>query len=346
MISIVVPIYNEAEMLLDFYHALKAVLIKLPYDFELIFVNDGSQDSTLAILKSLKAKDSSIAILNLSRNFGKEIALTAGLDHAKGQAAIMMDADLQDPPDLIPKLIDAWLAGHEVVYAKRLGRGGESIFKRLSAYVFYRILALLSNVPMQKDTGDYRLLGSKALKAMRSIREQHRYMKGLFCWIGFAEFAIPYQRPSRLKGHSKWAYLKLFDLAIEGITSFSIKPLRLATLLGVLFTIISIVYASFFMIKWAFSEELNGSAIHYPLILTSIFFIGGIQLLSLGIIGEYLGRLFHETKQRPLYLIADFDPSGLDFSKLFTLREDDLIPDSLETKKSNTLITPCTPPVI
>jgi polyisoprenyl-phosphate glycosyltransferase len=343
MISIVVPIYNEAEMLNDFYVALKNVLISLPYDFELIFVNDGSRDNSLSIIKTLKAKDSSIAIISLSRNFGKELALTAGLDHAQGKAAILMDADLQDPPELIPALLKAWESGYEVVYAKRLGRGGESLCKRFSAFIFYRVLALLSNVPMQKDTGDYRLLGSKALKAMRSIGEKHRYMKGLFCWIGFREFAIPYTRPPRLKGFSKWNYVKLLDLAIEGITSFSIQPLRLATCLGLLFTIISLVYVSYFMMQWMFFEERHASLNHLPIILTSIFFLGGVQLLSLGIIGEYVGRLFNETKKRPLYLVADFEPSasGLDFSKLFGFRSDETgLPDSLATKKSSTLITP------
>lgn len=306
LISIVVPVFNEKKVIEVFFNTLTKTLNEINYEFEMIFVDDGSQDQTLEILRHLKDSDQRVAIVELSRNFGKEIALTAGLDHSKGDAVIVMDADLQDPPDLIPQLIDAWQDGFEVVYATRVSRKGESWARRFTAHQFYRVIGKISHVEIPQNTGDFRLLGREAVDALVKFREQHRFMKGLFSWIGYAQTAVPFQRQSRYAGESKWNYWKLWNFALEGITSFTTAPLRIATYLGLLTASGAFIYGAFVIVETLIS---GNPVAGYPSLLVIILFLGGVQLIGIGIIGEYLGRVFDETKQRPLYLVKSYKPA-------------------------------------
>lgn len=307
-LSVVVPAYNEQDVLTEFHRRLSAVLDALPATSEIVFVNDGSQDATLALMHRLRSIDPRIAVVDLSRNYGKEVALTAGLDHAGGDAVIVIDADLQDPPELIPVLIEQWQAGHDVVYAQRTARDGESWLKRATAAAFYRVIQGVSRVPIPNDTGDFRLLSRRAVSAVAQFREQHRFMKGLFAWIGFAQKAVPYRRDARFSGETKWNYWKLWNFAIEGITSFSVAPLKIATYLGVLIAVLSFAYALFIIYKTlVYGDPARG----YPSLMVVVLFLGGVQLLFIGIMGEYLGRLFNEAKRRPLYFTKDYQRSTL-----------------------------------
>lgn len=305
-LSIVVPVYNEANTIPLFQQRLKATCVNLDVNLELVYVNDGSSDQTLLVLEALRIEDQNVAIVDLSRNFGKEIALQAGLDHALGDAVVVMDVDLQDPPELIPEFISYWQKGFDVVYAKRCSRQGEGWFKKISAFLFYRLISKMSSVSIPKDTGDFRLLSRRAVDALKLMREKHRYMKGLFAWIGFPQYAIPFERQARVSGSTKWNYWKLLNLAIEGITSFSIAPLKLATVMGFITAIAAFIYALIIVYKTlVFGEPIQG----YPSLMVVILFLGGIQLITLGIIGEYLGRTFDEAKQRPLYFTKDYLPA-------------------------------------
>lgn len=304
LLSIVVPAFNEEAVLPAFHERVSRVLDPLDADIELVFVNDGSNDGTLQLLQDLKAKDARIAIVDLSRNFGKEIAMTAGLDHAKGDAVVIIDADLQDPPELIPEMIREWQNGYDMVYAKRISREGETMMKKTTAHFFYRIMNQLSRVKIPADTGDFRLLSRRAVQALAGLREQHRFMKGLFAWIGYPQKAIEYHREPRHKGTSKWGYIGLWNFAIEGITSFSTLPLRLSTYVGLLTAIGAFIYGMIIVIETlAFGNPVPG----YPSLLVVILFLGGIQLMAIGVIGEYLGRMFDETKGRPLYLVKGYE---------------------------------------
>lgn len=274
------------------------------YDFQFMFVNDGSSDHTLDIMRELHEKDKRISYVNLSRNFGKEIAMIAGIDYLTGDAAIIMDADLQDPPELIPEMISWWEKGYQDISAKRRSRAGESFFKKWSSHAFYTILQKLSNVPMQRDVGDFRLLDKQCLNALRLMRESQRYTKGLFSWIGFEKKEILFDRDARAAGETKWNYWKLINLAIEGITSFTIAPLRAAAFVGCMLSFISILYMFFIVVR---TLIYGGDVPGYPSLISIILFIGGIQLFFLGIIGEYLGRVFNESKFRPLYLVKDYN---------------------------------------
>lgn len=306
IISVVVPVYNESEMLQVFHERLSAVLDSLSMRSEIVYVNDGSFDDTLDILEKLEKIDERVAIVDLTRNFGKEAALTAGLDHAMGDAVIVIDADLQDPPELIPTLIEYWGGGYDVVYAKRTCRIGESCAKKVSAFIFYRVIHWVSRVYIPQDTGDFRLLSRRAVDGLKKLHEHHRFMKGLFAWIGYSQIAVPYQRDARYAGKSKWNYWKLFDFALDGITSFTTAPLRLASCLGLLTAITAFIYAAYIVYKTiAYGEPVRG----YPSLMAVVLFIGGIQLITIGIIGEYLGRLFDETKNRPLYLVKKYKPA-------------------------------------
>ncbi len=313
LLSIVAPAYNEEAGLDKFYSRLIGAVKDIDINLEIIYVNDGSQDSTLEIMSKQHEKDSRITIIDLSRNFGKEIALTAGLDHASGDAVVVIDTDLQDPPELISQLVEKWNQGFDVVNAKRTKRNGESAFKKITSYIYYRFLYQMSDIKIPKDTGDFRLLSRNALDALLELREKHRYMKGLFAWVGYSQTEITYERDQRYAGETKWNFLGLVDLAFEGLTSFSVLPLRLASLLGFVTAFLGLAFAVIIIIKKImFGDPVAG----YPSIVVLITFIGGIQLLALGIIGEYLGRVFNETKNRPLYLIKDIKPSdylsGLD----------------------------------
>jgi len=306
MLSIVVPAYNEGEALRAFHKRLWAVLIDLPMEKEIIYVNDGSSDNTLDIMRELRQGQGNVAIVDLSRNFGKEIAMTAGLDHARGDAIVIIDADLQDPPELIPDLLNGWREGYDVVYAKRVSRQGESVIKKLTAYLFYRLIKRVTRIDIPEDTGDFRLLSRRAVEALGQLKEQHRFMKGLFAWIGYSQKAVLYQRDSRYAGRSSWNYWRLWNFALEGITSFTIAPLKLATYLGAMTAVGAFGYAMRIIYKTlVYGEPVRG----WPSMMVVVLFLGGIQLITLGIIGEYLGRMFEETKQRPLYLVKEFRPT-------------------------------------
>lgn len=301
-ISIVVPAFNEEEVLKEFHRRVAVVLDSLLYSSEIIYVNDGSSDNTLGVMLELKEKDSRVAIIDLSRNFGKEIALTAGLDHAGGDGVVVIDADLQDPPELIRELIKYWEKGYDVVYAKRISREGESFVKKATAVLFYRLIQKVSNIKIPEDTGDFRLLSRRAVDALKELREQHRFMKGLFTWIGYPQRAVLYQREPRLAGKTKWNYWRLWNFALEGITSFTIGPLKIAVYMGISTSLFAFIYAVFVFSKaLIYGDPVRG----YPSLMVVILFLGGIQLLSIGIMGEYLGRIFNETKKRPLYFIKN-----------------------------------------
>ncbi len=300
VLSIVVPMFNEAENIGPFYERLKKVLDNNGESYEIICVNDGSTDATLENLLKLREKDPNIKVVDLSRNFGKEIALTAGLDFSSGMAVIPIDADLQDPPELIPQLVAKWKEGYEVVYAVRKSRLGESLFKKLTAHLFYRLAEKIMDINIPRDTGDFRLMDRSAVDALKNMRERNRFMKGLFAWVGFKQFAIYYERDPRHKGKTKWNFFKLLNFAIEGITSFSYVPLRLATYIGLVIALMSFFYAVYIMI----STLIYGNPVPgYPSLITIILFLGGVQLICIGILGEYMGRIYNEVKQRPVYII-------------------------------------------
>lgn len=295
--------FNEGENIDYFYQKVSEVIdssILAAYDFEIICVNDGSQDSTLEKIEKLAAKDKRVKAIDLSRNFGKEIALTAGIREAVGDAVIPIDADLQDPPELIAELIEKWNEGYDVVYATRLLREGESRLKKITSYLFYRTIRLLTKVDIPPDTGDFRLMSRQVVDALNECREQHRFMKGLFSWVGFKQTSVPYLRNRRYKGITSFNYWKLWNFALEGITSFSFIPLQIATYIGFLTALFSVFYIIYVIGKtWLFGEAVRG----YPSTIVAIFFFGGMQLMTLGIIGEYVGRIYNESKRRPLYFI-------------------------------------------
>lgn len=249
-----------------------------------------------------------MAIVDLSRNFGKEVAMTAGLDACRGDAVVVIDADLQDPPEVIPQLVAEWRAGYDMVYARRESRAGETALKKATARWFYRVIGKLSRVRIPADTGDFRLMSRRAVDALLQLREQHRFMKGLFAWVGFPQKAVMYRRDPRFAGDTKWNYWKLWNFAVEGITSFSTVPLRLATYCGVGIAVIAFVYAGWIFYKTlAYGESVKG----YPSLMVVLLFLGGGQLIGIGLLGEYLGRMFNETKNRPLYFLNECRPSHL-----------------------------------
>lgn len=304
LITIIIPAYNEEEVLTPLLDRLKKLEKNvINYSFEFLFINDGSSDKTLEIIQNKRKVIKNISYVNLSRNYGKEIAMIAGLDHARGDAVIIIDADLQDPPELIPKMIDYWEQGFDDVYAKRRSRKGESWLKKSTSGWFYIILQKLTHIPIQKDTGDFRLMSRRFVNALKTLRESERYTKGMFSWVGFKKKEILYDRSPRVAGQTKWSYFKLFSLAIDGITSFTTIPLRIASVIGLVSSVAAFIYIVFLVFKTTFfGSDISG----YPSIMAVILFLGGIQLLSLGIIGEYIGRIFHETKRRPLYFVEEY----------------------------------------
>lgn len=306
-ITILIPAYNEQEVLRHLYERLHKLAGETPdYTFEFLFVNDGSRDKTLEIIKTYAAKDKRVAYINLSRNFGKETAMIAGLDKSDGDATVIIDADLQDPPELIPQMIKHWEEGYDDVFAKRNSRNGESFLKKTSSSLFYKILQKSTTIPIQQDTGDFRLLDKRCVVALRQFRESERYTKGMFSWIGYKKKEVGYDRDPRFAGETKWNYFKLVNLAIDGITSFTTAPLRVSSVLGVLVSLAAFIYILYLVIRTImFGTDLAG----YPSMMAVILFLGGVQLLSLGIIGEYIGRIFNETKDRPLYFIEEYHAS-------------------------------------
>ncbi len=299
-ISIVVPVYNEEAVLPEFHRRLGTVLDGLPFPAEIVYVNDGSEDGSMASLATLHATDPRVAVIDLSRNFGKEIAMSAGLDHADGAAVILIDADLQDPPELIPDMIRAWREGSDVVLMRRRSRAQETWFKKATARAFYRAMGRLGTIDIPQDVGDFRLLSRRAVQALRRFPERSRFMKGLFAWIGFRCGEIEYDRDGRYAGETKWNYWRLWNFALEGITSFSVTPLKLASYFGFVTALGAFVYGGYFIVKTLlFGDVVRG----FPTLIAVVLFLGGLQLMALGIIGEYLARMFIEVKQRPLYLV-------------------------------------------
>lgn len=307
LLSIVVPAYNEEEVLTKFHERISEVLGSIPVRAEIMYINDGSTDGTLKIMRDLRQSDARISIVDLSRNFGKEAAMTAGLDHARGDAVILMDADLQHPPELIPELVKHWIEGYDVVYTTNVERPGETPLKKFMTRLFYRLIKRFGRVDMPANAGDYRLLSRRAIDSMIKLREQHRYMKGLFAWIGYPQKEVPYEPDPRYAGVTKWGYSDLWYLALEAITSFTVAPLKIATYFGLASAIIAFIYGAITIYqKLAYGNPVAG----YPSLLVAVLFLGGIQLLTIGIIGEYLGRVFDETKHRPLYILKTFEPSN------------------------------------
>lgn len=300
--SIVVPMYNEAENVRQFYNHLSRVLERLGEPYEIICINDGSRDNTLEILLKLHLENPRVKVLDLSRNFGKEVALTAGIDFANGEAVIPIDADLQDPPELIPELVAKWKEGFDVVYAIRQSRAEESLIRRIGAKLFYRIINRLTKSEVPRDTGDFRLMSKQVVEALKPIREHHRFMKGLFSWVGFRQIGVPYHREARFAGNSKWDYWSLWNFTLEGITSFSYVPLQLASYSGVIVAFVGFLFGLYLIIDTLiFGNPVKG----YPSLMVVVLFLGGVQLITLGIIGEYIGRIYNESKSRPLYYIRN-----------------------------------------
>lgn len=309
-LTVVVAAYNEAEALPLLHRRLAAVFDALAgegVDARVLYVDDGSRDGTWDVLRGIANGDRRASLLRLSRNFGKEAALTAGLDHVAEGAALILDADGQDPPELIPQFVARWREGYDDVHGTRVAREGEGWLKRSSAHLFYRVIGRLSRTPIPTDTGDFRLLSPRALQALCQLRERHRFMKGLFGWIGFNSVAVPYHRGPRAAGRSKFNLWRLWNFALEGVTSFSTAPLRLATYVGLGTAAMSFLFASWIVCKaLLYGDRVAG----WPTMMTVILFLGGVQLIALGMIGEYLGRLYEESKQRPLYLVDEWRPAA------------------------------------
>ena len=302
-ISILVPCHNEQENIEKLYDALVESIAKINgYQWEIVFVDDGSFDDTLSRIKQLRERDERICFISLSRNFGKENAMLAGFDHITGDAVIIMDADLQHPPYLMAEMIAEWESGYDDVYAERLNRGKESWLRRKLSMLYYRLLQRMAKVNVLPNVGDFRLLDRKCIDSLKKLRETQRYTKGLYCWIGFKKKKISFQQADREKGKSSFSYHRLFNLAIEGITSYTTAPLRISTVVGIVVSLVAFIYMCYVLVKTIlYGEPVQG----YPTLVILILFLGGVQLLSLGIIGEYLGRVFHETKNRPVYLISE-----------------------------------------
>lgn len=303
MLSVLVPVYNEEECIELLYNRLVGVFSKLSCQSEILFVNDGSRDNTLFLIKNLHQKDKRVSFIDLSRNFGKEIAMAAGIDYVKGDALVIIDADLQDPPELIIEMFKELEQGYDDIYAKRINRKGESWFKKKTSKIYYKLLKGISDIPIQEDTGDYRMFSKRAISALRELKENERNMKGLFSYIGFKKKPIYYERDARIAGSTKWNYWKLINLAIKGFTSFSKMPLRIVSFIGLTVSIVAFAYLVTVVIRaMIWGDPVTG----YPSLVSVILFLGGVQLLALGIIGEYLGIIFSETKKRPIYYINEY----------------------------------------
>lgn len=302
VLSIVVPVYNEEEVLPIFHSRLGAALGNIEGGWEVVYINDGSTDGTLSILKQLQLADSAVGFAALSRNFGKEAAMSAGLRLARGNAVILIDADLQDPPEVVHEMIAKWRDGYDVVYGTRTERPGESAFKLATARAFYRLLNRLSDVPIPLDTGDFRLMSRRVVDTLRAMPERDRFVRGMVSWVGFRQTPLPYRRAQRFAGESKYPLRKMLRFATDGILSFSIKPLQLSISLGLLaasLSMLGIGYALFLRVFTSIWVE------GWTALMIAVLFIGGVQLICVGILGEYVGRIYNEVKQRPLYVVQE-----------------------------------------
>lgn len=306
LLTILIPVYNEENCIFPLYKRLATVAEKITPSVEFLFVNDGSADASLSIIKGLQEIDTRVSFVDLSRNFGKEKAMCAGIDYVQGDALVIIDADLQDPPELIPQMLNELEKGYDDVYACRSSRKGETWFKRWTARNYYHWLHFLANIPVQENTGDFRMFSTKAIRALRELKECERNMKGLFSYIGFKKIAVYYERDARLAGKTKWNYLKLVNLAINGLTSFSVFPLRIVSLLGCIVSVSAFVYLFKVLLKALFWGDPVGG---YPSLMCVVLLIGGMILLALGVIGEYLGVIYNETKKRSVYFINEYHPA-------------------------------------
>ncbi len=304
-ISIVVPAYNEEESLPFLFERLNNFMATMPaYEFEVLFINDGSRDNTINLIKAYREQDPRYCYVDFARNFGKEIAMIAGLDYATGDAVIFIDADLQDPPELIEELIKYWEEGYDDVYAKRRSREGESFLKKFTSKMYYKILQKMTRVPIQRDTGDFRLLDRRCVNALKKMKESQRNTKSLFSWIGYNKKEVLYDRDARVAGKTKWNYIKLIDLAIDGITSFTTSPLRISTLISIPTLFASVAYLVYVIIKGIIDDCFLSDS---QILIFLLLLFSGLTILMLGIVGEYIGRIFNETKNRPLYLVNEYN---------------------------------------
>lgn len=304
-VTILIPCYNEEASLDALYEALKELMdTQTAYTWEILLVNDGSKDRTIDIIKQLREKDNRICYVSLSRNFGKENAMLAGFDYATGDCMVIMDADLQHPPTAIPNMLEKWEEGYEDVYARRLTRGKESWLRKQFSLLYYHMLQQATRVEILENVGDFRLLDRKCINALKELRETQRYTKGMYCWIGFKKHEIWFEQGDRFAGESSFNFLRLLNLAIDGVTSFTTAPLRLATIIGLLVSLVAFIFMCYVLLcTLVWGDPVQG----YPTLMTVVLFLGGVQLLSLGIIGEYLGRIFYETKGRPVYVVGEKD---------------------------------------
>lgn len=304
-ITILIPSYNEEESIPLLYKELCKLATKLSrYDFEFLFVNDGSKDKTLSVLKDLRTTDERVCYVDLSRNFGKERAMLAGFDYATGDCMVIMDADLQHSPHVVEQMVAKWEEGYDDIYAKRLTRGKESWLRKHLSLSFYKMLQRTTNIEILPNVGDFRLLDRKCIESLKQLRESERYTKGMYCWIGYKKTSIDFEQGERLAGTSSWNYKALFGLAVDGIVSFTTAPLKLATIVGFGISLLAFFYMIFIIIKTIFFGEVVAG---YPTLLCVILFLGGFQLMALGIIGEYIGRIFNESKGRPVYLVREYN---------------------------------------
>lgn len=326
--SLVVPIYNEEETLPELYRRVRSVMDSLDAPAELILVNDGSRDRSLVLLRQLHAQDPRVCYISLARNFGHQIAVTAGLQAVRGRVAVILDADLQDPPELIPQMLDRWRQGYQVVYAQRAKRHQEGWFKRLTAYGFYRVLKQLADVDIPTDTGDFCLLDRAVVDVLNAMPERNRYLRGLRSWVGFRQTAVLFDRDPRFAGEVKYTFRKSFALAVNGLVSFSQVPLRLSTYVGLLAAVVAIVMAMLVLYWRLFvpHSPLTG----FTMILVAIFFLGAVQLVSIGILGEYIGRIYEQVKGRPLYTVAEV--AGLEAYQIPVSRSSSLGNHVIDTK--------------
>lgn len=301
-LSIIAPIYNEEAVIDELYKRLTPILEEMGPNFEVIMVNDGSKDRSLELMIKLAERDARYKIINFSRNFGHQVAITAGMDYATGDAVVIIDADLQDPPEVIPQLVAKWRSGYDIVYAVREKRHGETVFKKWSAAMFYRTLRKITNVEIPVDTGDFRLMSRRAVEKLKTLRERHRFVRGMVSWIGFPQTGVTFVRQERFAGDTKYPLKKMLKFAFDGITSFSFMPLQMATYLG--FTVSGISFLGILgviLLKILTNQTIQG----WSSMMAIMLFLGGVQLITIGIIGEYIGRIYDEVKQRPLYIVQD-----------------------------------------
>ena len=308
--SLIIPIYNEEETIPELYRRVSDVMDSLDDSVELILINDGSRDRSLKLMRELQERDARVCYISFARNFGHQAAVTAGLNFARGQVIVVLDADLQDPPELIPKMIESWQAGYHVVYAQRTKRKKESWFKRLTAYVFYRLLRRLADVDIPADTGDFCLMDRQVVDVLNSMPERNRYIRGLRAWIGFRQTAVKFERDPRFAGEVKYTFKKSLALAINSLVSFSKIPLRISTYLGLFSALIALLMA-LLVLYWRLQQP-DSPVTGLATILIAVFFLGSVQLISIGILGEYVGRIYEEVKGRPAYTIAEI--AGLEIN--------------------------------